>query len=330
MIRDGLTLVTRELTQGEKMDDVNSGMTEVLDSDADNTAIPITDMDEETLNAFLDAEKDSSQHPVQGGETKEPSDIKNSAANTQEPEPNKTDGSEAVVTRAEFEALMKRLNSQEKRVEGQELLIHRRTSELGEIKKELKELDRTLTQRYAEALEESPGEAYDIRDNIKETRNRIQAVEEEERSLQRRAQAQEIVSAHIPNEDFDIESMAETLSGDGIPQQYIDAFRRDPIGFLDGDYNPGLTLIHVARRAKAEKVLKTLYPITQKLAARVKELESNSGNVLKKVQEVARQTPQITASGARPSKQSKSSSIDISQIPNLSNEELEEFLANEK
>jgi len=84
----------------------------------------------------------------------------------------------------------------------------------------------------------------------------------------------------------------------------------------------------VAKRAQAEGMLKKLYPIAKSLAEEVKRLKGSQGDVLKKVQQVARQTPQISASGAKPTKLNRASSLDESQIANLTDAELDEFLSN--
>ena len=304
----------------------DTGSTE---SESNNDVVPFHEVEDADLEAFLQAEMESESGLNQSDpETSETETPAKEAAQT--PEKEQDLDPNAPLTRAEFNALLDRLNKQEKKVDGQEILIQRRTSELGEQKKQLKQIAITLKEKFNEALENgSQAEALDIRDKQKQAEEALAQVNSEETALVRRSEAQKLVLSHVPEDQFDIEGMAECLARDGIPPQYIEQFKADPIGFVsDGDASPGLTLVHVAKRAQAEGMLKKLYPIARSLAEEVKRLKGSQGDVLKKVQQVARQTPQISASGAKPTKLNRASSLDESQIANLTDAELDEFLSN--
>lgn len=315
------------------VDSNDTGSTETGEN-ANSEIVPFHEVGDEDLEAFLNAEMDAEANGGYPSSDPEQPAKEDDALAAQTPAKDskldeQTDPN-APLTRAEFNALLDRLNRQEKKVDGQEILIQRRTSELGEAKKQLKHIAATLKERFNEALENgSQAEALDIRDQIKTAEQKFQEAEHEEVALVRRSQAQTLVSAHVPEDQFDIEGMAECLARDGIPPQFIERFKADPIGFVsDGDASPGLTLVHVAKRAQAEGMLKKLYPIAKSLAEEVKRLKGSQGDVLKRVQQVAKQTPQISASGARPTKLNKASTLSEVDIANLSDAELDEFLTN--
>lgn len=308
-------------------DSDNEGTTSEVGTEQDEI-VPLSEVGDEDLDAYLQAALDEEEHQVPNSSPTK--DNKPSADPVATKTPDAEQDPNAPLTRAEFNALLERLNKQEKKVDGQELLIQRRTSELGEAKKQLKHIAQTLNEKFQEAIENnSQADALDIRDALKETEQKIGEVEQEESTLTRKFTAQKLVSTYVPEDQFDVEGMAEALARDGVPPQFVERFKADPLGFVsDGDSSPGLTMVHLAKRAYAEGMLKKLYPIAKSLADEVKKLKGTQGDVLKKVQQVAKQTPQISAAGARPNKQQRATTIDAKAIAQLSDEELDEFLAN--
>jgi len=199
----------------------DTGSTE---SESNNDVVPFHEVEDADLEAFLQAEMESESGLNQSDpETSETETPAKEAAQT--PEKEQDLDPNAPLTRAEFNALLDRLNKQEKKVDGQEILIQRRTSELGEQKKQLKLIATTLKDRFNEALENgSQAEALDIRDKQKQAEEALAQVNSEETALVRRSEAQKLVLSHVPEDQFDIEGMAECLARDGIPPQYIGLF----------------------------------------------------------------------------------------------------------
>jgi hypothetical protein len=306
------------------VDNNNEGMTEVESGD---DSVPFNLATDEELEALIQSageEEEQESRPVQAEEP--------TAAPTQEEQVKTAEGEDESqpITRAELRVLLKRLDKQEKKVDGQEILIQRRTSELGEAKKQLQQLREALKEKFNEAIENnSQADALDIRDNLKKVEQNLDQIGEEEQVIERRVKTHQLVSSFVPEEEFDVEAMAKTLARDNIPSDYIEKFKADPIGFISqGEASPALTMIHLAKRAQAEALLEKLYPVAKALEAEVRKLRGSQGDVLKKVQQVAKQTPQITAGGARPAKTNKSRTIDERSLSSLSDAELEEILAN--
>ena len=318
--------MSSENTQADGVVTEDSGTTETVTTQDDSQEVDFAKMGDEELNALFDAYKDEEDFPSE--QQTEPEQKQGVA--TPKTEQVKEEEPTAPVSRAEFNELLKRLQSQEKQVQGQEILLQRRTSELGEVKKRLAGVQQELEARYKAALEsQDPEQALDIRDDLKKVKQGLEQVDAEAEKLERRAETVSLIQNHVGEQDFDLEEMAETLAGDGVAPEYVEQFRKDPIGFVDGDYNPGLVLVQMAKRARAESTLKKLYSVAQRLVDENKKLKESSSGVMKKIQNVAKRTPEISAGGGRPSKQNLATSIDPSRIHELSDADLEEILANQ-
>jgi hypothetical protein len=304
----------------------DSGTTETASIQTEAENIDFAKMGDEELNALFDAYKDEEDFPSE--QQLEPEGKR--GVETPKTEQVKEEEPTAPVSRAEFNELLKRLQSQEKQVQGQEILLQRRTSELGEVKKRLASVQQDLEARYKAALEnQDPEQALDLRDDLKKVKQGMEQVDAEAEKLQRRAETVGLIQNHVGEEDFNIDEMAETLAGDGVAMEYVEQFKKDPIGFVDGDYNPGLVLVQMAKRARAESTLKKLYSVAQRRVDENKRLKESSSGVMRKIQNVAKRTPEISAGGGRPSKQNLATSIDPSRIHELSDADLEEILANQ-
>jgi hypothetical protein len=218
------------------------------------------------------------------------------------------------VSKQDFEAMKRKL-------EGQELLIKRRTSEIGEIKRQLQQFIQNTAQNLDEKFYESPTQALQQARQLEMAQQKLQEAEAEEQSLTNAHQAQVLLAHHVGG-DIDIEAIGESLRSDGMPDEFIEQFQRNP-------YQSALpeTLIQLAKRASAERkvrqmeeALQQIVPYTQKLLEERKQLPQH---VLKNVSSALRQAPQVTGSAGGTGQLGGNRAVDPSL---MSDAELQEFL----
>lgn len=265
---------------------------------------------DEDIQAFLNASEAPEQAPVEQPQA-DPEAKTEQKVDAPKEEPKKPD---AQVSREDYEALRKR-------VEGQELLLKRRTSDLAEVKKQLRDFIEKNTQNLDEQWLESPTQAYAKARQVEMAQQKLQETEAEEQALTNAHQAQVLLEHHVGQDNYDVEAIAQCLIDDGMPQEFVQSFIQNP-------YQAALpeTQIQLAKRATAEKkvremeqVLNQLVPYTKQLLEERKALPQN---VLKNVSSALRQSPQVTAA-AGGTGQSASRTVDPSL---MSDSELEEFL----
>ena len=272
--------------------------------------VDLPEASDEDIAAFLEnARKESLQAPA------EPQQTDPAPQQTKVDSPKEEPKAESEpVSKEAFEAF-------KKRVEGQELLIKRRTSEIGELKRQLKEVKDHLSTSLDEKFYESPTQALADARKIEMAQQKIQELEAEEQSLTNAHQAQVLLAHHV-GEDVDLEAIGESLRSDGMPDEFVQQFVRNP-------YQSALpeTLIQLAKRASAEKkvrqmeeALQQLVPYTQKLLEERKQLPQH---VLKNVSSALRQAPQVTGSAGGTGQLGKSRAVEPAS---WSDTEIDEFL----
>lgn len=230
---------------------------------------------------------------------------------------------EEPVKKEDLEKFFKeQLQALTKKVDGQELLLKRRTSDLAEVKKQLREFIEQNTQNLDEQWLESPTQAYARARQVEMAQQKLQETEAEEQALTNAHQAQVLLEHHVGKDNLDMEAIAQSLAEDGMPQEFVKTFMTNP-------YQAALpeTLIQLAKRASAEKkvremeqALSQIVPYTKQLLEERKQLPQN---VLKNVSSALRQAPQVTGSAGGTGQAAKGRAVDPSL---MSDSELEEFL----
>lgn len=272
--------------------------------------VDLPEASDDDIAAFLEnAGKEPSDAPVEPQQT-DPAQQQTKA----EPPKEEPEVEQETVSKQDFEAMKRKL-------EGQELLIKRRTSEIGEIKRQLQQFIQNTTQNLDEKFYESPTQALQQARQLEMAQQKLQEAEAEEQSLTNAHQAQVLLAHHVGG-DIDIEAIGESLRSDGMPPEFVEQFQRNP-------YQSALpeTLIQLAKRASAEKqvrqmqdALQQLVPYTQKLLEERKQLPQH---VLKNVSSALRQAPQVTGSAGGTGQLGGNRAVDPSL---MSDAELAEFL----
>ena len=269
---------------------------------------------DEELAAFLaagDPEAEPSEVPQQESPAQE--------EQKQEPEQPKQEekapeAPQQFVSKEAFDRVAKQLDNLE-------LLTKRRTSEIGELKRQFRDFIAAKSENLDEKFLESPTQALAQARQVEMAQQKLQELEAEEQGLINQQQAQVLLAHHVGPDGLDIEAIGEVLAADGMPTEFVQTFVRNP-------YQAALpeTLIQLAKRAtlhrqvkQMEEALSQLVPYTQKLIDERKNLPQD---VLKNVQTALRQTPQVTGSAGGTGQTSKKS-VDFARMTDA---ELSEFL----
>jgi hypothetical protein len=275
--------------------------------------VELHEASDDDISAFLEGapNRESAQPQAEPQQQADPVKQETQAEPPQE-EPKPQD---AVVSKEELEAIRRQL-------EGQELLLKRRTSEIGELKRQFREFVEQKSQNLDEKFLESPTEALKQARQVEMAQQKLQELEAEEQNLTNVHQAQVLLAHHVGPDGLDAEAIAQSLSDDQMPQEFIQSFLKNP-------YQAALpeTLIQLAKRASAEKkarqmeeALQQLVPYTQKLLEERKQLPQH---VLKNVQSALRQAPQVTGSAGGTGQLGGNRAVDPAL---MSDQELQEFL----
>lgn len=229
------------------------------------------------------------------------------------PEPQKDP---AAVSREEFEKLAKQL-------QGQELLIKRRTSEIGELKKHVAQFKFEKEQLVDEQWQVDPKQAYKTQQQIDQAANALTNLQAEEETIVTASQTQQLLATHIGPE-VDFVSMVESLRSDGMPEEYIQQFINNPYTSMLPE-----TALQLAKRGSAEKKARELesylYQVVPLLQNLMQQQKQTPNDVAKNIANTLRQSPSITASSGGTGQSSKPRTADPTLMSDV---ELEEFLRN--
>jgi hypothetical protein len=273
--------------------------------------VELHEASDDDIEAFLNSSESEEQVPVEQPQA----DPEAQTEQKSDPLPEEQKKPQAQVSREDYEALRKR-------VEGQELLLKRRTSDLAEVKKQLREFITQNTQNLDEQWLESPTQAYAKARQVEMAQQKLQEAEAEEEALTNAHQAQVLLEHHVGQDNLDLQAIAQSLAEDGMPQEFVQTFVRNP-------YQAALpeTLIQLAKRASAEKKVRAMEQALQQLVPYTKQLleerKALPQNVLKNVSSALRQSPQVTAAAGGTGQAGGPRSVDPSL---MSDSELEEFL----
>lgn len=292
----------------------SSDVTTAEDTQAGTTPeyVELHEASDDDISAFLNSAQDEESQPPQVQPQEEPRPRQETKADQQ---PEQPEVQQQQVSRQDFEAALKQ-------IQGQELLLRRRTSEIGELKRQFREFIEKTQPTLDEKFYESPTQALAEARKVEMAQQKLQELDAEEQSLTNAHQAQVLLAHHVGPDGIDLEAIGESLASDGMPTEFISQFVRNP-------YQAALpeTLIQLAKRANAEKkarqmeeALNQLVPYTKKL---LDERQQLPHHVLRNVQSALKQAPQVTASVGGTGQTGGTRAVDPAL---MSDAELEEFL----
>jgi hypothetical protein len=234
------------------------------------------------LDAFLADPKnfDTEAEPQPARQEETESRETSSASEPAKPEAPKEDASQEV-TREEF-------NKQQRQLEGLELVVKRRTSELGDVKQRLQNLIAERSKGLEEKYQADPlGATNDIAE-IRDAQKSLEAIKNEESELREVHTNQAQVLQHVNLQETPLTEMGKALLIDGVNPDFVDNFIRNPWKV------PAFATIQLSRRVRAEKYLKALVPAYKELRDENAKLKRGGNDVLRQVDKAARDLPGIT------------------------------------
>lgn len=297
-------------------------------------SVPLDQATDDQLDAFLASTQVETQVETDSsGQTEDvqASEEGQSATVSQEQEQQENDAVAAEKREAtpEIESLTKENERKEallrKKTEALRKLereYQRRSSEFGEMRSRLVALQGQLAKPNEESLLDDPDTVIDRKLQLRETQRELERVAAEESAYTNRVRSMEQVVHFVGPDDFDVEAIGQTLARDGFSQEQIAAFKSDPFSKADG-----VTLINLAKRAKAESLIAGVVKYAQNLEKEIAELKKKPGQLLSSIDKAAKAKP-ITAAagGAGQERRSPTTATLPKSLDKLSDAELDELL----
>jgi hypothetical protein len=303
---------------------------------------------EETLASDIESASDAEIEEVlraaqeaEGGEAAEDAEVPTqeeveSSEEAQEDKPEKTEQQPAkaksdepvMLSREQWEALEAEKDKQRRQIEQQEAFIQRRNAEVGNLRKQLRERAEALDAQLAdEDLQDNPvavAKAAVAREKIEDSLKQLDGEEQQNTLfLESTRQLREELK---PEDGIGVEHFVETLRRMKVPEQHLQEFQRNPVGWVG---NP-VAFRFLARTVKAEHMAKQLYQHAKAQESEIKKLRDKSSSVATdtatKISKALRSPPPMTA--ATPARTSQGRfTADPSKA---SDDEIEAFLQKAK
>jgi hypothetical protein len=273
--------------------------------------VELHEASDDDIEAFLNAPELDEQAPVVQPQADPEAKTEQK---TDAPVKEQEDPDVVKISKKDWEAINKRVN-------GQEVFMKRRASDLAEVKRQLREFveqNKNLDEQWLE----SPTQAYAKARQVEMAQQKLQEAEAEEEALTNAHQAQVLLEHHVGQDNLDLQAIAQSLAEDGMPEEFVSNFVRNP-------YQAALpeTLIQLAKRASAEKKVRAMEQALQQLVPYTKQLleerKALPQNVLKNVSSALRQSPQVTGSAGGTGQIGGNRAVDPAL---MSDSELDDFL----
>lgn len=292
-----------------------TGQTESLD--VDDLGSASEEQLESLLKSEVEAETESAETPAEQPEKAEETD----EVSSEQQDESSEQGTEAATKPAPKENSEDRLAKIQRQLDGLELIVQRRTSELSELKRRLLEEAAPIKKRLEEGTHDNTYQALKDAEALREKEQQITQLDSAASEMQKTVQAQRTVAAYVKPDDTNVDEMGECLAADGIGAEHVAQFKKNPFAMANPE-----TIVQLAKRAKAERLLRQVYQVATKLHEENKKLRDKPNAVLNGVQKALRSSPTITAAAGGAS----SSSFSPSDIEAMSDSDLEEFLKSAK
>lgn len=183
------------------------------------------------------------------------------------------------VSRDEFDAVVKQL-------QGQELLLQRRTSAIAELERKLSSEIQQLRAGLNDKFLENPSQALDDKAAIDEKLRTLQEVKARQNAELAQHQTQKLVAQYIKPGEVNVEDMVQSLREDGIAEDHIQRFQRNPWAAGSPE-----AVLQLAKRAKAERLLRQIAPVFKQMLGALQQQNEKPQEVLKRVQEATKKAP---------------------------------------
>lgn len=216
---------------------------------------------------------------------------------------------EFKVTKEDYDKLLKRIDEKEKFIQKQADEVGKRRKSEEQLRNEVYTLK---TQLAGDGLNHA--EAMEIQNEIREreaqlNESEIRTITEFNRNT---------VKTFVQDPESLLDDMVEIVKEDGQPEEAIRAFRDNPYK------EPPGTLINLAKRAELRRELRNKDAKIASLEAELSAMKGQPKEVLKKIEKALKEPSQMSNNSGQAS--STKQTIDASQIPHMSDAELERMI----
>lgn len=216
----------------------------------------------------------------------------------------------------------------------QEAFIQRQQTEYGEMKKRLGNYKLEIAEKNAQIqkmLENQevldPSKIVDYKLEIQKNQQTLEALDQEETNQDVQFEASmavkrnfDVVQKNVKPDEWNMDAIAQTLQGDGVPPQVIQQFIANPYAATDG-----LTLVQLAKRAKAENAVRQLAKYVLTLREQIELEKKKPQALLRNVQKNLSESKTLTNAGGNGGA-NKGMSVDVNQLSGMSDEELKAII----
>lgn len=290
--------------------------TEASESEVDVTSVPDSELDSFISSIGKEKEETEPKAQKEVAQTEDEQTVK----------PEDQEEETVTMSRSEVEALKTKLQKEADYRVQQEKFIQRRSTEIGELRRQLKEAKAQLQSNLDERFHESPSEAMEDVDKLKTIDSHLQALDKEEAQERHVATAQSVVAKNIDLSSVDMNEVIETLVSDGInDKEFLEEFAKNPWGLSHGE-----TLVQLFKRTqerkegvKAKEVISKLLPLAKQLFEENKKLKSKPEQILKNLSKNIKSSASINGSTGNAASKKSFADIDVTK---LKDDELDELL----
>jgi hypothetical protein len=252
--------------------------------------------DEDSLKAFLDSVRGDDEEvapaldeqPEEETTEEKPEEETTPQAATPEEAPKPQEKAKEPQSEETSVAQMKR------QLDGLELLLKRRTQDIENLRQQIKAELKPIQERIEGKTHEDQYEAIKDIEAAREKERALAELDVAKEGIESEVESRKIVAAHIKPNDGTLDEMVSCLESDGVPADVLTSFRTNPFSVSRPE-----TLIQVAKRAKAERMLKQMFVVAQALHAENQKLKTKPKAMLDGVQRALKQSPSINGSSGR-------------------------------
>lgn len=274
------------------------------DSDLENLITTGTDEDEETSE---DEDTSTEEEPTPETSTTQKDGAPESQKEAQDEAQSQNQSKQAIANMSP-EELQKAYEKQQQVLQQTNEFVQRRNTELGELRKRLRQAQEQLQEGLDEKFQESPQEALKDYQVLQQIDENLKGIDKEEHNINSVYDRQKVVAKHIKPGDVDVEDMLQSLRDDGIQETYVEQFRQNPWQMAQAE-----TIIQLGKRAKAERAIRSLIPVMQKLLEENKQLKQKPQKAINNlVNAIQSESPSISSKHDSDS-QRDLSNVDVSE-----------------
>jgi len=277
--------------------------------------VEIEEATDEDLTAYLDSVRDG--EPEEDVPDEEVEEDEQKQEKGKKAEDDESSEETVTLTRSQLEDLREQVLKREQQVKQQEQFIQRRNSELGDLRKQLKEAQTKIQQGLDERFMESPTQALQDAQKLKDIEQDLQAIDHEEAIVNHVVQTYNYVKEQVPLDEVKVEDVRTTLRESGADEAYIENFLKNPYAHASGD-----ALVHFFNRTRAEGALRKLVPYTKQLLAELEKARAKPEKLLREVSRAASSSAQITGRSGNSSGKRATLDVDPSKLSDADLSEL--------